>query len=206
MGVARTYDLINHAIFLPSGGSGRLRQALVDTLAIQPGQRVLELGCGTGQVTARLVAAGAQVTAVDALAEMLTAARRRAPTASLIQGDALDIPIDGGYEWVVLSFVLHNFDAAGRQRLLSRSADLLCPGGRVAVLDWSCPGGRRHAQLWRRFLRVLEPSPTVLEVAEGALTDDLAAVELELLGERQASHGRCRILVAGADPAARPTR
>lgn len=200
MKLAFTYDLINQVIFLPSGGSGRIRQAFVDTLAIEPGQRVLELGCGTGQVTVRLVAAGAHVTAVDALREMLVATRRRAPTADLIQGDVFDVDIGGAYDVIVLSFLLHNFTSDGRRRLLARSAAALHSGGQVAILDWAAPAGRRRAQVWRRFLRVLEPSPTVLEVADGELHTDLAAAGLKLLQQRSASLGRCQILVAGAAP------
>jgi ubiquinone/menaquinone biosynthesis C-methylase UbiE len=141
MGVALTYDLVNQAIFLPAGGSGRLRQELVDVLEIEPGQRVLELGCGTGQVTERLVAAGAQVLAVDALPEMLAATRRRAPTTAVIHGDILDVPIETGFDAVVLSFVLHNLDTSGRRRLLARSADALRQGGRVCDPRLGNPGG-----------------------------------------------------------------
>lgn len=88
LSLGTTYDLINTAIFLPSGGSGRLRQELVDALEITPGERVLELGCGSGQVTARLLDAGARVVAVDALTAMIDAARRRAPQATFVHGDA----------------------------------------------------------------------------------------------------------------------
>lgn len=82
MQVANAYDAVNAAIFLPSGGSRRVRQSLVNALEIRPGHRVLELGCGTGQVTARLLAAGADVVAVDALPSMLIGARRRAANLS----------------------------------------------------------------------------------------------------------------------------
>ena len=130
---------------------------------------------------------------------MLDATRRRAPTAQLVQGDVFDVEIEGTFDVVVLSFVLHNCDASGRRRLLGRTADVLSSGGRVAVLDWSCPKGRRRAGLWRRFLTVLEPSPSVLEVAGGALVDDLAAASLRILKARDASFGRCRVLIACRD-------
>ena len=93
MDLATAYDAINAAIFLPSGGSHRLRKRLVDAMEVRPGHRVLELGCGTGQVTASLVAAGASVVAVDALPAMLEAARRRAPGATFVQGDVIEAQV-----------------------------------------------------------------------------------------------------------------
>ena len=52
------YDLLNTVIWLPTG-SRRLRRQFVGELPLHPGARVLELGCGTGQVTAELAARGA---------------------------------------------------------------------------------------------------------------------------------------------------
>lgn len=69
--VCALYDAVNAAIFFTSGGSGRLRQAFVDALDVHNGQRLIEFGCGTGQVTKPLCDAGADVTAVDQLPAML---------------------------------------------------------------------------------------------------------------------------------------
>lgn len=194
LSLGTTYDLINTAIFLPSGGSGRLRQKLVDCLEIAPGDRVLELGCGSGQVTARLLDAGARVVAVDALAPMLDAARRRAPQATFVHGDAFSVDVGDGFHHVVLSFVLHNFDTGGRRRMLQRAADALRVGGRVGVLEWALPPFAAARALWRGFLHRLEPSPSVAEILDGALDDDFAAVGLAVLDRKRASLGRAQIV------------
>lgn len=195
MALATRYDAINTAIFLPSGGSRRLRQSLVDALDVRPGQRVVDLGCGTGQVTARLLAAGADVVAVDALPEMLAGARHRASGATLIEGDVMEADVGGGYDRAVLSFVLHNFDVEGRVRLLRQAAAALGPDGRVGVLDWALPSGRLRAAVWRRFLLAIEPSPTVPQVLDGALHADIAAAGLKIHEHRPAAGGRTQILV-----------
>lgn len=196
MALAGTYDAINTAIFLPSGGSGWLRQTLVDVLGVSPGHRVLELGCGTGQVTERLVRAGAEVIAVDALQDMLTRARRRAPGATFIEGDVLEAAVEGPFDRVVLSFLLHSFDVVGRASVLRRSAGVLAPGGRVGVLDWSLPSGGLRARAWRQFLKVLEPSPTVEDILSGALKAELPAAGLGIVSEHRVAGGRAQILVA----------
>jgi ubiquinone/menaquinone biosynthesis C-methylase UbiE len=192
---ATRYDAVNTAMFLPWGGSRRLRRSLVDALAVGSGHRVLELGCGTGQVTARLLAAGADVVAVDALPAMLDRARTRAPGATFVEGDALEADVGDGFDRVVVSFVLHNFDRAGRVRLLQRAERALARDGRIGVLEWALPHGRARARLWRRFLRWLEPAPSVREVLDGSLPDDGAAAHLRVVDRRTRVGGRTQILV-----------
>ena len=196
LAVSIPYDAVNAAIFLPFGGSGRIRQSLVDALDIQSGHRVLELGCGTGQVTARLVASGAEVVAVDELPEMLAAARRRAPGAKFVNGDAIDAEVGGTYDRVVLSFVLHGFDGPGRMVLLRRSSAALGSDGQIGVLDWSLPNGTVGAAIWRRLLRALEPEPTTTEqVLAGALDAEISDAGLRIDARRRAAGGRVQILV-----------
>lgn len=202
MALPSPYDAVNAAIFLPTGGSRHLRQQLVDAVEARPGHRVLELGCGTGQVTARLLAAGASVVAVDELRAMLTEARRRAPAATFVEGDAIGAPVGDGYDRVVLSFVLHGFDAAGRTRLLRRAGDALHPAGLIGILEWARPAGRLHAALWRRFLDALEPAPELTrQVLPGALDADIAAADLRIESRRSTTAGRTQIIVARREAA-----
>jgi demethylmenaquinone methyltransferase/2-methoxy-6-polyprenyl-1,4-benzoquinol methylase len=196
MGIAAVYDIINTVIFLPSGGSPRLRRSLVEALEVRPGHRVLELGCGTGQVTAALLAAGADVVAVDELTPMLVKALERAPGAVFVRGDAIEAPVEGGYDRVVLSFVLHGFDAADRTRLLGRAATALSAGGRIGVLEWSLPRGRLRRAVWRRFLMALEPAPgATRQLLEGALDAEIPAAGLRVDDRRAAAGGRAQILL-----------
>jgi SAM-dependent methyltransferase len=192
---ATIYDTINTAIFLPWGGSRRLRQSLVNALDVQPGHRILELGCGTGQVTARLLAAGADVVAVDALPAMLDRARTRAPRARFVEGDAITSEVGDGFDRVVLSFVLHNVDRPGRVRILRRAELALAPGGRIGVLEWALPAGPARARLWRWFLDTLEPSATVPDVLDKTLDVDVAAAGLRQTDRRSGTGGRTQILV-----------
>ncbi len=196
MNLATAYDAVNTVIFLPSGGSERLRRLLVETLNVRAGHRVLELGCGTGQVTAQLVAAGADVVAVDRLSAMLARARKRAPGATFIEGDAIEAEVGSGYDRAVLSFVLHSFEAAERIRLLRRAAAALAPGGLIGVLDWSLPPGPVRAALWRRFLTALEPAaPSVQQLLAGTLEADIPASGLHIASRRLVAGGRAQVLV-----------
>lgn len=202
MAIARKYDAVNAAIFLSAGGSNRLRRAFVSFVDVRAGDRVLELGCGTGQVTAALVDAGASVVAVDRLPEMLEAARRRAPAATFVEADVSSLTSDDRFDVVVLSFLLHSFDASARRALLRRSAAALVPGGRVGILDWSCPRGRVRGSLWSRFIARLEPSPTAAEVVQGAIRSDLAAEGLKITRTQSAAGHRAEMFVA--EPAVIP--
>ena len=195
MQLDRFYDALNTAIFLPWGGSRRIRRALVDSLEVSSRDRVVELGCGTGQVTELLVATGAEVVAVDQLPAMLVGAQRRAPQARIIEGDAMSAEVGGDFDRVVLAFVLHNFDGGGRVDLLRRSRSLLAEEGWVGVLEWGLPNGRWRSTAWRWFLHRLEPSPSVGEILDGALMADIAESGLRVVNGRRVAGGRARVLV-----------
>jgi ubiquinone/menaquinone biosynthesis C-methylase UbiE len=169
----------------------------VGDLDVRRGQRVLELGCGTGQVTAKLLAAGADVVAIDVLPAMLARARTRAPDAAFVEGDIMEVELGTDYDCVVLSFVLHNFDVDGRLRLLRRAAAALAPGGRLGVLDWSLPSGLIRSVLWRRFLSVLEPEgDTTQQLLSGALDADIPAAGLSIVRRHRVAGGRAQVFVA----------
>jgi SAM-dependent methyltransferase len=95
------------------------------------GQRVLDVGCGTGRVAAAL-AEHARVWAIDPSPEMLDVARTRVPSGvGLKQGSAEDLPFkDGWFDRVVYQLVIHLID---RPRAFAEAHRVLAAGGRVAI-------------------------------------------------------------------------
>src|SRR6478672_8835018 len=76
-----------------------------------PGRRVLDLGAGTGKLTAALVALGAEVIAVEPDPAMLTELRRALPTVRALPGSAEAVPLpDASVDAVLAGNALHWFD------------------------------------------------------------------------------------------------
>ena len=98
------------------------------------GGRILELGCGTGRVTAVLGRHGA-VTAVDLLIEMLDRARRRALPAHLVAADLRRFAFSSPFDLVVLADdpMAHLTSTEERANVLQSIADHLAPGGVVVI-------------------------------------------------------------------------
>ena len=97
-----------------------------------PGVRVLDLGAGTGKLTATLVAVGADVTAVEPDPAMLTELRRALPEARAVPGSAEAIPLpDASVDAVLAGNAMHWFDMA---RAGPEIARVLAPGGILAGL------------------------------------------------------------------------
>jgi SAM-dependent methyltransferase len=97
-----------------------------------PGRRVLDLGAGTGKLTATLVTLGAEVIAVEPDPAMLTELRRALPTVRALRGSAEAIPLpDASVDAVLAGHALHWFDMdlAGPE-----IARVLAPGGILAGL------------------------------------------------------------------------
>lgn len=82
-----------------------LGRPVVELLAPVPGERILDLGCGDGALTAALVDAGASVVGIDASAAMVAAARARGIDAHV--GDAASLRVDHEFDAVFSNAVLH---------------------------------------------------------------------------------------------------
>lgn len=102
------------------------------SLETAPGPRVLDLGAGTGKLTAALVEHGADVVAVEPDTAMLAELRRSLPTVRALSGSAESIPLpDGSVDAVLAGNAMHWFDMAVAGLEIAR---VLAPGGLLAGL------------------------------------------------------------------------
>ncbi len=102
---------------------------LLELLAPAPGQRILDLGCGDGALSCRIMDAGATVVGVDTAPDMVAAARARGVDARLMDGQALDFA--GEFDAVFSNAALHWMGDAGA--VIDGVCRALAPGGRFVA-------------------------------------------------------------------------
>ncbi len=139
--LAPRYDRLNLVISLGQTSLWR-RRALAD-LGLEPGARVLDVGCGTGWVVQHLRKRypGSRVEGMDLSPGMLEEAQRIDPNGAYFEGDVCQIPReDGTYDLVTTVFTSRNFPDL--ERSVREMLRVLAPGGRLLVLD-SFPSARR---------------------------------------------------------------
>ncbi|PRZ08665.1 methyltransferase family protein [Isoptericola sp. CG 20/1183] len=130
----------------------RLYRRTVELAAIGPGQRVLDVGCGTGNLSRAVLRAvpDAAVTGLDPDGESLRRAarklrRRRSGDVTLVRGFAHRLPVpDASQDHVVSSLALHHVPAEEKERLAAEVARVLRPGGRVTVTDFGGDHASAH--------------------------------------------------------------
>jgi trans-aconitate methyltransferase len=106
----------------------RYGASLLELLDPRAGERILDLGCGTGQLTAQIAESGAHVVGLDKSADMLAEARRNYPHLTLVLGDATNFRLPDPFDAVFSNAALHWVKDASAA--LQSIAQALRPGGR----------------------------------------------------------------------------
>src|SRR5436190_9731668 len=149
---AHLYDPLIWVMTL--GRARTLRRLPLDLAAVRPGERVLDVGCGTGDLTvaaARRVGPKGAVYGIDASPERIEVARSKArhghsPARFQVQAvEALTFP-DGSFDVVLSSLMIHHLPGDLKARALVEIRRVLRPGGRVMILDLQPP--RRAPRFW----------------------------------------------------------
>lgn len=140
--VASKYDVMNDAMSL---GIHRVwKDAMMDWLAPRPGQRLLDVAGGTGDISFRFLQRAGQghSTVLDLTESMLVEGRKRAEADSMadqldwVVGDAMKLPFaDNTFDVYTISFGIRNVTRP--QEALNEAFRVLKPGGRLMVLEFS---------------------------------------------------------------------
>jgi demethylmenaquinone methyltransferase / 2-methoxy-6-polyprenyl-1,4-benzoquinol methylase len=144
--IAPLYDAMNRVM---TAGLDRRWRTETARAVVQPGARVLDVCCGTGDLALADLRAGGRVTAVDFSEPMLERARAKSHEIEWVQADALALPFGAGsFDAVTVGFGVRNLDDL--ERGLGELRRVLAPGGRLGVLELTRPRGplRAFYRLW----------------------------------------------------------
>lgn len=207
--IAPRYDRVNRILSL--GLDQRWRRRALEAIALGPGDRLIDLACGTGDLAELAASRGAEVWAVDFAREMLRRGQRRGIAAHWIQGDAERLPFaDGVASCLTCGFALRNFSSL--PAMLNESARVLAPGGRVALLEVDRPNHPLlrfgHSLYFDRVVPALGgllsdrsayrylPESTAYLPAEAALRAEIEAAGFERVHKRTFLLGAAQLLTA----------
>ena len=157
--VAHRYDTANHLLSLNIDRLWRARTvSRVREHILDPRARVLDLCCGTGDLTLALERArGAAVMGSDFCHPMLLGAAKKSARSPLFEADALQLPLaDASLDVVTIAFGYRNF--ASYTGGLAELRRVLKPGGILAILEFSQPPNRVFAALYNWYSRKILPS------------------------------------------------
>jgi demethylmenaquinone methyltransferase/2-methoxy-6-polyprenyl-1,4-benzoquinol methylase len=194
-GVAARYDLTNTV--LSFGQDRGWRRATRAALGLRPGERVLDVGAGTGISTEEMARSGAFAVGADLSVGMLAAGRKVRKTVPLVAGDALKLPFpDGSFDAVTISFALRNVvDTGAALRELGR---ITRKGGRLVVCEFSHPTNGLFSAVYLNYLMRSLPA-----VARGVSSNPDAYVYLAESIRAWPDQSGLAARIAGAGPWAR---
>lgn len=158
--IAGTYDGLNKTLSM--GIDRRWRKAVIARAGQLKGARVVDLCCGTGDLSLLFAKQGAQVIGADFTHEMvkLAPAKRSAMgpdmPALFVQGDAQYLPLpDDSMDVATVAFGIRNVESA--ERCLSEMLRVLRPGGKALILEFPPPSRGPAGQAFRLYFNQILP-------------------------------------------------
>jgi len=134
--IAGVYDLMNGV--MTAGLHHRWRSRAAELAGVGPGDRVLDVATGTGDLAIELARRGCDVVGTDFSERMLARAREKDPRIAWEWADALALPYeDGAFAAATVGFGARNFSDLDRG--VAEMARVVRPGGRVVILEITTP-------------------------------------------------------------------
>ena len=156
--VAHAYDKTNDLL---SFGQAKLwRKKVLEKVAPQSGEKILDIAAGTGTSSMALKLPGVEVVAADFSKGMLAEGKKRYPELEFVFADAMKLPFKNNeFDVVTMSFGLRNVQ--DRDKALGEFLRVLKPGGRLVICEFShVPGlvGRLLPRLPNPYFAACEPA------------------------------------------------
>ena len=158
--IADRYDLIT--VLLSFGCDQRWKARAIEACGVRPGDRVIDLACGTGDLAYLAAGAGARVTGLDITGRMIALARRKAGSRreraisapNWIVGDMGALPVaSGAFDAVTTGYGLRN--VPDLPRAIAEIHRVLRPGGRFVSLDFDRPESRWLRGVYLGYLTIV---------------------------------------------------
>jgi ubiquinone/menaquinone biosynthesis C-methylase UbiE len=167
------------------------KRLLIAQAEVSAGQRVLDLGCGTGTLALWLKQGvpGATVVGIDADEKVLAKARKKAAHAHVEMrfdcGFSYELPYaDGSFERVVSSLFFHHLPSSEKRSTLREAYRVLAPGGRLHVADWGKPNPMLRTMFYAvQILDGFENTRDHVEGRLGAFFEEAGFQELTMPAE-----------------------
>ncbi len=134
------YDGISRIAAIAVGGDRKFRRLALTGLSIDPHAKILDLCCGSGQVTGVLLEYADDVTGLDISPLSLSRCRRNVPAAKYVEALAEDLPFaDGEFDLVHTSAAMHEMTRSQLQQIFAQVYRVLKPGGTFTLVDFHQP-------------------------------------------------------------------
>lgn len=142
--IAHVYAPLVRFISSFFGGEESLRRLTIDKMDLKPGQKVLDVCCGTGTLCAMIaeeMGSDGEVVGVDLSENMLKKAENKSEAdIQFCYANAEEIPYaDGYFDRASVTFGLHEMPHPVRMNVLREMRRVLKPGGKIIVLDYAYP-------------------------------------------------------------------
>lgn len=154
---SRCYDLLIRWCFLPFGGEEKTRARLLEPIALHPADKILDIGCGTGNATFAIAAKAprqAEIVGLDLSWGQIrrAKAKNRFGNVAFVQGDAMRICFRSAcFDKVFFTHMIHELPHDDRLTALGEARRVLKSGGAVVLFEIDNPPGlllRAFAGLW----------------------------------------------------------
>jgi len=201
---SRYYDLLMKYCFLPFGGEVSCREELIAPVDFSPGEKMLDMCCGTGGATlaiAKKAGEASEIVGMDLSSGQLRRARKKRGLSSVrfVEGDVAATGFEEGcFDKVFITHSLHEMKRKERMEVLAEAKRVLKDRGRVIVLELDNPEStlvRVFAGLWLFYWLPFNPeTPTRRDMLKHGLANEVKEAGFRKVRRTSKLRGVCQVV------------